>query len=65
MLDTASRWRHHSLPSGTATEVPIQWEEDLWTLHGIPSEGYAYADDVITKLVEKAGADSCIVVLSW
>lgn len=50
--------------AASATEVPIQWEEDLWTLHGIPSEGYAYADDVITKLIEKAGADSCIVLLS-
>ena len=24
--------------AASATEVPIQWEEDLWTLHGIPSE---------------------------
>lgn len=50
--------------AAAATEIPIQWDEDLWTLHCTPSEAYARVEDTVASLMEKAGCDTALVCLT-
>jgi DNA polymerase-1 len=43
--------------AAAATEVPVKWDEDLWTLHAYESEGQALIKQKITSMLEKTGAD--------
>ena len=40
--------------AAAATEVPVKWDEDLWTLHAYESEGQALIKQKIASMIEKS-----------
>lgn len=48
----------------SASEVPIEWTEDLWTLHAHADLAKRAVDSEIASLQEATGADSVVVALS-
>ena len=50
--------------ASAGAETPIKWDEDLWTLHCFESDVAARVDDQISKLVDEAPVQDCILALS-
>ena len=48
----------------SAAEVEIEWEWDLWTLHGNPSTAFEAIDSSIERIRDDLGADHVVVALS-
>ena len=43
--------------AASATEQPVKWDEDLWTLHAYESDGQDYIKKKLDKIMEQTGAD--------
>ena len=41
--------------AASGSEHPIQWDDDLWTLHSYESETNQKADEIIDSLMEQSG----------
>jgi DNA polymerase-1 len=50
--------------AASASEQPVKWDEDLWTLHAFESEAILKFDTMITSLVEKVEAKNIILAFS-
>lgn len=50
--------------ASAGAETPIKWDEDLWTLHCFESDVAARVEDMISKLVDEAPVQDCILALS-
>lgn len=50
--------------AAASAEQPINWGDDLWTLHAYESDVRKSVDDAIAKLVEETGADAYETPLS-
>lgn len=50
--------------AAAVSEHPVQWTEDLWTLHAHMSEAVPYLDDQIAQIQKDTGATDVIVALS-
>jgi DNA polymerase-1 len=50
--------------AATASEQPIRWDDDLWTLHAFESEAEAKFDAMIDNLIEKVDAKNVILAFS-
>ena len=50
--------------AASGSEHPIQWDDDLWTLHSYESETNQKADEIIDSIMEKSGCKKKMVFLS-
>lgn len=50
--------------AAASAETPINWGEGLWTLHSFEQDVEARLVDQITKLVDEAPVQDCIIALS-
>lgn len=50
--------------ASASAETPIKWGEDLWTLHAFEGDVAARVADQISKLVDEAPVQDCILALS-
>jgi len=50
--------------AAAASETPIHWGEDLWTLHSYADEAYEYASSMIDGLLEQSKCSTALVLLS-
>jgi len=50
--------------AASGSEHPIQWDDDLWTLHSYESETNQKADEIIDSLMEQSGCKKKMVFLS-
>lgn len=50
--------------AAAVSEQPVDWGDDLWTLHAFETDAEGVLEDNIKKLVEKVEADSYFMVLS-
>jgi len=50
--------------AATSAETPINWGDGLWTLHAFEMDVAIRIDDQISKLVDEAPVQDCIVALS-
>lgn len=50
--------------AGFTSQYPVEWEEDLWTLHGDMGRAKDYVHERINELEEHLGATSTIIAFS-
>lgn len=50
--------------STTSTEKAIQWDEELWTLHGYMPEARDHFDSLVKEIREATDADEVVIALS-
>ena len=50
--------------AGFSSQYPVEWDEDLWTLHGDMGRAKDYIHERIAELEEHLGATSTIVAFS-
>ena len=50
--------------AAAASEQPIQWDDDLWTLHAFKSEGERRFDEMLENITKAVEADKVILALS-
>jgi len=50
--------------AATSAETPINWGDGLWTLHAFEQDVDVRIADQISKLVDEAPVQDCIVALS-
>lgn len=50
--------------AAAATEVPIKWDEDLWTLHASESDGQAHIKAALESIMGATGCDDMRVYLT-
>ena len=50
--------------AATASEHPIHWGDDLWTLHSFADEAAQYAKNMVDTLTKEAGCSRALVLLT-
>ncbi len=50
--------------AAAASEQPIQWDDDLWTLHAFENEGERRFDEMLDNITKAVEADKVILALS-
>ena len=50
--------------AAAASEQPIQWDDDLWTLHAFEGEGERRFDEMLDNITKAVEADKVILALS-
>ncbi len=50
--------------AAAASEQPIQWDDDLWTLHAFENEGERRFDEMLDNIAKAVEADKVILALS-
>ena len=50
--------------AAAASEQPIQWDDDLWTLHAFESEGERRFDEMLDNITKAVEADKVVLALS-
>lgn len=50
--------------AASASEVPVKWDDDLWTLHAYESEAERRFDAMLASIVEATKADKVVLALS-
>ena len=50
--------------AAAASEQPIQWDADLWTLHAFESEGERRFDEMLDNIAKAVEADKVVLALS-
>lgn len=50
--------------AAAASEHPVKWDDDMWTLHAYESEGQALIQSKIASALEQTGADNFKVYLT-
>ena len=50
--------------AAASAETPVNWGDGLWTLHSYEQDVALHVEDAISKLVETAPVQDCIVALS-